>query len=432
MLTSHDMLILGFTDGGARPVERCTLPPEGALFGRDVLFFPGGPLDDAQLSRRHAEVRRKRDRWVVRDLGSRNGTWVNGERLQGERSLTRGDVLRLGSSLVIYAGQMADGDGAQAIAPKLIGDSDRIAAVRRAIGMVAGKPRAVLVTGETGTGKELVAEALHQRSGRPGRLVAVNCGAFSEDILASELFGHVRGAFTGAVKDQPGLFRAADRGTLFLDEIGEMPLPLQAKLLRVLEVGKVRPVGSTEDVPSDVAIVAATNRDLIEEVRQQRFRSDLYARLAQWLIPVPPLRERRDDLPALVRHLLARSNAAGKRMTARLSEALFTHPWPLNVRGLLNVLSIAVLAAPHGGPLDLCPEVAAALTATSAVASSGLSASKPKGVPSAEELQRALDLTNGRISAAARHVGCSRQQLYRWLEKRGIDPKEFRSGDDAR
>ncbi len=427
------MLILGFADGGKRPVERCTLPREGALFGRDILFFPGGPVDDSQLSRRHAEVRLDRGRWVVRDLGSRNGTWVNGARLTDERALEPGDVIRLGSSLMIYARQAADSDGAQAAAPMLVGDSDKIAAVRRAIGTVAGKHRAVLITGETGTGKELVAEALHRKSERPGRLVAVNCGAFSEDILASELFGHVRGAFTGAVKDQPGVFRAADRGTLFLDEIGEMPLPLQAKLLRVLEVGKVRPVGGTEDVPVDVAIVAATNRDLVTEVRQQRFRSDLYARLGQWLIQVPPLRERRDDIPALVRHMLDRCDSSGSAMTSELCEALFLHPWPLNVRGLFNVLSIAALATPRGAPLDLYPEVAAALEAGSIVKPPEAQAStRPRSVPPAAALRKTLDQYHGQISAAARHLGCTRQQLYRWLEKRGIDRNDFRSGDGER
>jgi DNA-binding NtrC family response regulator len=429
--TSYPMLILGFADGGRRAIERCTLPREGALFGRDILFFPGGPCDDAQLSRRHAEVKLHRDRWVVRDLGSRNGTWVNGERISDTRALEPGDVIRVGSTLMIHAVQAADSDGAQDAAPGLVGDSDKVAAVRRAIDVVAGKSRAVLITGETGTGKELIAEALHRQSGRSGRSVAVNCGAFSEDILASELFGHVRGAFTSAVKDQPGLFRAADRGTLFLDEIGEMPLPLQAKLLRVLEVGQVRPVGGTEDVPVDVAIVAATNRDLVAEVRSQRFRSDLYARLGHWLIQVPPLRERREDIPALVQHLLGRHHAAGRPMTVGLAEALFTHPWPLNVRGLLNVLSIAVLASPRDAPLDLYPDVAAALQATYTMAPAEAPAAsvRPRSVPSADELRRALAQFQGQISAAARHLGCTRQQLYRWLDKRGIELKDFRHDD---
>jgi DNA-binding NtrC family response regulator len=424
--TSYPMLILAFAHNGQRPIERATLPREGALFGRDVLFFPGGPCDDTQLSRRHAEVRLHQGRWVVRDLGSRNGTWVNGERLSEARTLEIGDVIRVGSTLMIHAVQAADSDGARAEAPSLIGDSDKLAAVRRAIGVVAGKPRAVLVTGETGTGKELVAEALHRRSERPGRFVAVNCGAFSEDILASELFGHVRGAFTSAVRDRPGLFRAADRGTLFLDEIGEMPLPLQAKLLRVLEVGQVRPVGGTEDVAVDVAIVAATNRDLVAEVRAQRFRSDLYARIGHWLIQIPPLRERREDIPELVQHFLGRVGASGRAMTVGLAEALFTHPWPLNVRGLLNVLSMAALATPGDAALDLYPEVAAALQATYTMRPTETPGARPRGAPTAEELTRALTDCQGQISAAARKLGCTRQQLYRWLDKRGIDLTAFR------
>ena len=429
---SYPTLILGFADGGLRPIERCTLPTEGAILGRDILFFPGGPIDDPQLSRRHVEVKPHRDGWVVKDLGGRNGTWINGQRLFGEQKLEPGDVIRIGSTLVIHAFLAADGDGCHSVAPGLIGDSDKIAAVRRAVGMVAGKGRAVLITGETGTGKELVAEALHQQSGRQGRLVAVNCGAFTEDILASELFGHVRGAFTGAVNAQPGLFRVADKGTLFLDEIGEMPLPLQAKLLRVLEVGKVRPVGGTDDVPVDVSIVAATNRDLVSEVRYQRFRSDLYARLGQWLIQVPPLRERREDMPALVQHLLGRCDTAGRPMTTRLFEALLLHLWPLNVRGLYNVLSIAVLASPARAPLDLCPEVSAVLDATSTLTPMAVmrAVARRKGAPQADELRKALELSQGQISEAARHLGCTRQQLYRWMEKRGIDCNDYRPSDD--
>src|SRR5262249_50599634 len=157
-----------------------------------------------------------------------------------------------------------------------------------------------------------------------------NCGAFAEGLLAGELFGHVRGAFTGAVSDRQGLFRAADRGTLFLDEVGELPQQLQVSLLRVLEVGQVRPVGGTEDVTVDVAIVAATNRDLVAEVRQGAFRTDLYARLGQWSIHVPPLRERREDIPWLVRHLLARCDAAQRAITTPLAEALLLHHWTLN------------------------------------------------------------------------------------------------------
>jgi transcriptional regulator with PAS, ATPase and Fis domain len=219
----------------------------------------------------------------------------------------------------------------------------------------------VVVTGETGTGKEIVAHLIHRRSGRPGPFVAVNCAGFTESLLASELFGHVRGAFTGAIAEQPGLFRAAHGGTLFLDEAGDIPVALQATLLRVLETWNIRPVGSTRDVPVDVRVVAASNRDLVTLVRKGLFRADLYSRLAQWTIHVPALRERREDIPALSRALLSQHGAGERTLTPDLEEALLVHPWPLNVRGLANVLSVAAIATPAGLPLGLCPEVQSAL-----------------------------------------------------------------------
>jgi DNA-binding NtrC family response regulator len=319
------------------------------------------------------------------------------------------------------------------VAPSLVGMSDALSSVRRAIdlvtGLATGKQRAVLVTGETGTGKELVAAALHERSGRPGKLVPVNCAALAEGTLASELFGHVRGAFTGASGDRPGLVRSAHKGTLLLDEIGEMPAALQAQLLRVLESGRVRPVGASEDISVDALVVGATNRDLVAEVSAGRFRADLYARLGQWLIHLPPLRERREDLPYLVRHLAAQAGAGERAMSVELAEALHVHPWPLNVRGLRNVLSITALASPPGGPLDLLPEVAAALAASRMLAPEQQEEQDPRKVPTADELVQALERFHGKVVAVARHYGCTRPQLYRWMKKRGLDPQSFRHDD---
>ena len=223
---------------------------------------------------------------------------------------------------------------------------------------MASHKHTVVVTGETGTGKEVVARVLHERSGRPGPFIAVNCGAFAEGLLPSDLFGHVRGAFTGAVAEQQGLFRAAGKGTLLLDEVAEISLGLQANLLRVLEM---RPVGSTRDVAIDVRVIATSNRELMTLVQERSFRSDLYSRLAQWTIRLPPLRERREDIPALTIDLLARCDAKGRAITSDLAEALLLHDWPLNVRGLFNVLSIAAICGASGEPLSLGAEVRSAL-----------------------------------------------------------------------
>src|SRR5436305_5209464 len=350
-------LVLTFAGRGNGGTQRCRIPPVGLLLGRGALVFDE-PFGDLRMSARHAELRIDGGQVLVRDLGSETGTRLNGHVLGGERALEAGDVLRLGDTLLVYALSVPGGAIAE---PELVGGSAAMIAVRRSVDAVAARKHMVVITGETGTGKEVVARLVHQRSGRTGPFIAVNCGTFTEGLLASDLFGHVRGAFTGAVADQQGLFRAARGGTLVLDEIAEIPLTLQANLLRVLEMSEVRPVGGGRDVATDVRVVATSNRELVELVQAGRFRADLYSRLAQWTIRLPPLRERREDIPALTRHLLAPRDGAGRRLTPDLAEALLVHDWPLNVRGLLTVLSVAVVSSPGEEPLCLAPEVKLAL-----------------------------------------------------------------------
>src|SRR6185369_17124387 len=222
-----------------------------------------------------------------------------------------------------------------------------MARIRSVIERVAHSDTTLLITGESGTGKEIVARALHARSGRRDkRFVAINCGAIPEHLIESELFGHVRGAFTGAVADRPGCFRAADGGTLFLDEIGELPLHLQVKLLRVLQERTFRPVGSETNVAVDVRIIAATNRDLAAKVQGGTFREDLYYRLNVITIDLPPLRDRREDIPLLVRHFLRQFSGLHGRHVARFSvaagRALLQHHYPGNIRELENIVEHAV------------------------------------------------------------------------------------------
>jgi transcriptional regulator with GAF, ATPase, and Fis domain len=237
----------------------------------------------------------------------------------------------------------------------LIGESSALKKVLRQIELVAPTDAAVLVHGESGTGKELVARAIHERSPRRERpLIKVNCGAIPENLFESEFFGHVRGAFTGALKDKPGRFELADGGTLFLDEIGELPLAMQAKLLRVLQEHEVERVGETRPRKVNVRIVAASNRDLKREVEAGHFRQDLFYRLSVFPIEVPPLRERREDIPRLAAHFVRAAARKMNRPTPRFTNAdagrLSAHDWPGNVRELQNAVERAVILS-QGGPL---------------------------------------------------------------------------------
>ena len=263
------------------------------------------------------------------------------ERLEEENTYLREEV------------SAAQGDG------ELVGDSPALRKVRQQIELVAPTDATVLITGESGTGKELVARAIHERSPRRARpMVKVNCAAVPEALFESEFFGHVKGAFTGALRDKPGRFELAEGGTLFLDEIGDVPLPMQTKLLRVLQEHEIERVGDTRTRKVNARIIAATNRDLKREVEAGRFRQDLFYRLSVFPIDNPPLRERRDDIPRLAAHFIAlavkRFHCRTPRLTNAAVERLRNHDWPGNVRELQNVIERAVILS-QGGPLLLDP-----------------------------------------------------------------------------
>jgi DNA-binding NtrC family response regulator len=308
--------------------------------------------------------------------------------------------------------------------PGLIGASRAMREVAARIVRVAGSPLPVLITGESGTGKELVARAVHQASGR-GALVAVNCAALPLDLLESELFGHQRGAFSGAVRDKPGLFEAAHGGTLFLDEIGDLPLALQPKLLRALESGEIRRLGSTTPQMVDTRVLAATNKDLSEEVRTGRFRQDLFWRLHVLSIRVPALRERVADIPLLVEHF-----AAGRPVSAEAMARLTAHPWPGNVRELRNAIERA-LAMRTGDSIE-----ARDLAELSTETTGGLLAGSIEQQVPLRELERSyilmvLETVRGNKSRAAEILGLDRKTLYRKLEEFAQD-KSVGAGPEDR
>ncbi len=308
----------------------------------------------------------------------------------------------------------------------------RSPAMRHVLALVqrAARSRAtVLLVGETGTGKELLARAIHDGGARrPGPFVAANCAALPDTLLESELFGHVRGAFTGADQARPGLFEAAQGGTLLLDEIGETTPSLQAKLLRALQEREVRPVGGTRARQVDVRVVAATNRDLRAELARGGFREDLYYRLAVFPIRVPPLRERRDDVLALAAHFLRRHGAREGRPGCRLAPAtgdlLLAHTWPGNVRELENEMQRALALVEAGepvGPEHLSERVRAALEPVASAGREGETLRETLTRVEAWLIRRSLAAHGGRRAATARALGVTREGLYKKMQRLGID-----------
>lgn len=294
--------------------------------------------------------------------------------------------------------------------------------------LVADSDVTVLISGATGTGKEVLARAIHDASARSRHeFIAVNCGAIPEQLLESELFGHERGAFTGANSRHEGLFQAANGGTLFLDEIGDMPLSLQVKLLRVLQDLQVRPVGSTRTFPVDVRIISATHRDLDEAVKNGEFREDLYYRLKVVPLTMPPLSERREDIPLLAARLLQKHAGNGKKNLKHFAPAaleyLITAPWPGNIRQLINVIDLCVtLCKTETIPLSLVQKAMQ---------------DQPGGIETLRDAKQrfernyligVLRMTNGHVANAARMAGRNRTEFYKLLNQHNIDPAGFRPG----
>ena len=399
-------------------------------------------VGDPTVSRYHCELTWTPDGPRVRDLDSRNGTILDGVRVH-DAVPRQGSLLRLGDTVVRF--EVQDGDTVLPVSPHerfghLVGRSVAMRMVFAALERAAASAATVLIEGETGTGKEATVRSIHEASARrAGPYIIVDCGAIPSHLLESELFGHEKGAFTGATERRIGAFEAADGGTLFLDEIGELPLELQPKLLRALESRQVRRVGASQHRTVDFRVVSATNRDLRQEVNAGRFRADLYFRLGVVRIRIPPLRERPEDVAVLAQHILARIDApaedkapfAAPAFVARLAAAA----WTGNVRELRNYLEQCVVLR-QAVPVDdgdSGPQAGATTGEPQAGATTGEPRS-PVDVrkPYAEERRRALDAFErsyvegalrahgDNVSRAARAAGMGRVYFYELLRKHGI------------
>jgi len=401
---------------------------ESITLGRE----PGAGMRvlDAAVSRRHASIAPARSGgWLVIDLESSNGTFVNGKRIRQAR-IESGDLLQLGDTTlrvlevaegqrrtVILRGGGAGPDSGPSSAPpaQLLGTSPCMVNIRSQIAQIAPSDTTVLITGETGTGKELAALLIHQSSPRAAApFVPINCAAIAPSLVESELFGHERGAFTGATQRKEGRFELARGGTLFLDEIGEMPLEIQAKLLRAIETRTIERVGGGHAVAVDARFIAATNCDLRQQLRSGGFREDLFYRLCVVTVRLPPLREHCEDVPLLAAHFL------GEQAAARISKdgmaLLAGQPWPGNVRELKNVLQAAALLA-GAGPVE--GEHLRQVLAATTPADDGASPAAGLSLRDAERssIQRALEHTGWNKSAAARILGISRPTLHKKIRE---------------
>ena len=394
-------------------------------------------LSDDRVSARHLEVTAIESRFAVRDLGSTNGTWFEGSRIE-RAELGAGATLRVGRTTLRIEPEAQPLDVVPSQARRfgeLVGASLAMREVFAVLERVAGADVTVLVEGETGTGKELVARAVHAASSRRAApFVAVDCGALPEGLLDSELFGHVKGAFTGAAAPRAGLFARADGGTLFLDELGRIPPSVQARLLRVLEERAVRPVGGDRERAVDVRVIAAARDDLDAEVAAGRFRADLLYRLGVVRVRLPPLRSRREDLPLLIAELLRARGLDDPRPSGPAMDRLAAHGWPGNVRELRNVIDRALALTPGARRFaELLVRVEPGGTLDDASGAAGVRSDLPFAeakqlvVHDFEQryLADVLARAEGNLTAAARLADVDRKHLRTLARRHGLLP-----GDD--
>ncbi len=395
--------------------------------------------EDRTASRHHFEIQYTERGYLLIDLNSTNGTFLDGRRIE-RAYLSSGSQIRAGSSTISFSPI----DEEVTVEPDregelcgMVGQSVKMRQIFGLIKKISPMDVSVVIQGETGTGKELVARAIHESSmRRKGPFVVLDCGAIPPNLIESELFGHEKGAFTGAVASRPGAFERANHGTIFLDELGELRLDLQPKLLRVLENREVRRVGGNEVIEVDVRVIAATNRDLVKEIQAGNFREDLYFRLSVINIQLPPLRQRRDDIPHILRKGLSDPEVVAKHGRKRFTPAalsmLMSYPWPGNVRELMNVLS-HVLTFSDGEEIDvhhLPARIQGQQKEQPLPFNEHLSFKDAKEQLlenfEREYIGQVLRRCDGNISRAARESGLHRKSIERLVKKYQLDTRSMK------
>jgi len=372
------------------------------------------------MSRNHAVLDVSRDGVILVDSRSTNGTKLNDVRVTRDK-LRVGDRIGMGSIVLLFHNSLPL--TRLQPHPEVVGVSSDTHSMLESVAKVGPHATSVLIQGETGTGKELVAHAVHRESRRRGDFVTVNCGAITDNLLQSELFGHNKGAFSGAHQARTGLFGAANNGTLFLDEIGEASPRLQVALLRVLETGTMRRLGENTARAVNVRVVAATNRDLEQMIVEGKFRADLYARLSGWVINVRPLRDRKEDIVHLARHFIRQAGSTAE-LSRTLTNSLLSYDWPFNVRELRTTINWALIENGDKPLLRMTPRIERLFCSNNVEDSPRHVA--PAVHPGEVTLKSTLLQHNGNIKAVATELGVSRSTLYRWIKTSEIDVEQIR------
>ncbi|HQB45201.1 MAG TPA: sigma 54-interacting transcriptional regulator [Polyangiaceae bacterium] len=424
------------------------------FIGRDPLCAIVVP--ERAVSRHHAMLKYNGESWLLRALGGANGTMVDGHFID-EIELEHLHEIRVGDTVMKFVLAGAENYMSYGIDGAMVGSVQRrstrltelvggwaIDRIGAQLERIAPLELLIVIQGESGTGKEVVAREIHRLSGRAGPLRAVNCAAIPPNLIESELFGYKRGAFSGAERDKLGLIPAANHGTLLLDEIGDMPLEAQAKLLRVIQSGEIYPVGATTAQHVNVRFICATNRNLPNLVKEGRFRGDLLARLNEFSIELPPLRERKEEIFQLSRTLIARHGHADKQISFPFMLALLHYDWPYNVRELEACLRRAVAIAdtpvldprhlpdcireamvPYG--TRLAPSSEPAPIAVHEPSPAAPASCRPRAsAPSEQRMRELLAAHRGNVAAVGRELGKERMQIHRWMQRYGIVVDEYR------